>query len=61
MVIVIRDWRRNALKFHAEPQTTRVVNFINILRTDILVPKNLKPKTQLCNFWRPNFVLKMRS
>jgi hypothetical protein len=25
---------------------------------DILVPKNFKPKTQLCNFWRQNFVQK---
>jgi len=25
---------------------------------EILVPKNFKPKIQLCNFWRQNFVLK---
>jgi hypothetical protein len=28
---------------------------------DILVTKNFKPKTQLCNFWRQNFVQKMQA
>jgi hypothetical protein len=38
------------------------VNFINILRlffADILAAKKFKPKTQLCNFWRQNFIQKM--
>jgi len=27
---------------------------------DILAPKNFKPKTQICNFWRLNCIQKMR-
>jgi len=34
-----------------------VVNFIN----NIFAPKSFKPLTQLCNFWRQNFVLKMHA
>jgi len=40
-------------------------NSISVLRAhflyEILVPKNFKPKTQLCNYWRQNFVQKMRA
>jgi len=40
------------------------INFINVLRAhflyEILAPKSLKAKTKLCNFWRQNFVPKMR-
>jgi len=31
-------------------------HFMRVFFADILSPKNFKPKTQLCNFWRQNFV-----
>ncbi len=41
----------------------QVFNFINVLlerfSNKILVPKNFKPKTQLCNFWHQNFAQKI--
>ncbi len=44
---------------------TTVVDFINIFHKhflyEILVPKCLKAKTKLCNFWRQNFVQKTRA
>jgi hypothetical protein len=44
---------------------TQGVNFNNILcaihSAIFLVPKNFKPKTELCNFWCQNFVQKMRA
>jgi len=39
-------------------KSTAGVNFIDIYTcffANILAPKNFKPKTQLCNFWRQNF------
>jgi len=51
-----------AQKNVGEIDTSYRVNFINVLCAHfsykILMPKNFKPKTQLCNFWRQNFVRK---
>jgi len=45
--IVVHSWR----KFHQ--------HFFSSFFTAVLAPKNFKPKTQLCNFWRQNFVQKI--
>ncbi len=54
--------RNETLKLHSVPRIMELIScqfhqhFTLAFFANILVAKNFKPKTQLCNFWRQNFV-----